>query len=70
MAFRRMPVASLRARLSLVFSALGLSDLIGFIGFLSLLYGLAQWSRPAAYVTAGILLMSLSVALWLREARR
>jgi len=65
-----MPVASLRARLSLVFSSLDLSDLIGLIGFVSLLYGLAQWSRPAAYVTAGVLLMGLAVAPSLRKAKR
>jgi hypothetical protein len=65
-----MPVSLLRSLSVRVVSVLDLSDLIGLIGFVSLLYGLAQWSQPAAYVTAGVLLMGLAVAPYLRKARK
>lgn len=37
-------------------------DLLAWAGTGCVLYGVAQWSRPAAWVTAGIILLAL--ALW------
>jgi hypothetical protein len=34
----------------------------GVVGAVLLVYGIGQWTRPGAYVTAGLLL--LAVALW------
>ena len=38
------------------------SDMVGVAGFVSLLYGLALWWVPAAWMVGGALL--LGVALW------
>lgn len=37
-------------------------DIVAVVGFISLVYGVAQWSGPAAFVVAGVVL--LASALW------
>jgi len=37
-----------------------LADILGFIGFSSLFYGLFQAYKPAAFVVAGAILMAIS----------
>lgn len=37
-------------------------DIVGAVGFISLLYGLASWWPPAAWIAGGALL--LGAALW------
>lgn len=43
------------------------NDVVAFIGFGALIYGVSQWSAPAAWVVAGALLLMSSVAPKLRR---
>jgi hypothetical protein len=44
------------------FAALDGSDVLGVGGFGAALYGVAQWSAPAAWVCGGLVLMAVAIA--------
>jgi CHASE2 domain-containing sensor protein len=43
-------------------------DILGAAGCISLLYGLASWWVPAAWMVAGLLLLSAALWPYLRKA--
>jgi hypothetical protein len=61
-------VASAIDRLGTLDLGAAVRDLVGLGGFAALFYGLAQWSRPLAWVVGGVLLVALwSLPYWRRK---
>lgn len=44
-------------------------DVLALAGFVALEYGIAQWSAPAAWVVAGLLLLALALRPQLPKRR-
>jgi ABC-type uncharacterized transport system permease subunit len=48
-------------------SVLDINDLCGTAGAILLLYGVAQWSRPAAWILSGLGLLAIGIRPMLRR---
>lgn len=48
----------------------GVHDLFGLAGYAAIVYGVSQWSEPAAWVTGGALLLAAAVTPTLVALRR
>lgn len=44
-------------------------DIVGAVGFISLLYGLASWWPPAAWIAGGVLLLAVAILPDLRRGK-
>lgn len=52
-----------------VLAGIGVDDVVGTAGSACVLYGVGQWSGPAAWVLAGLGLVTLAVWPALRKAK-
>ena len=50
--------------------AIDLYDVLSVAGAALVLYGVSQWSQPAAYVLAGLMLLALGLSPILAAGRR